>query len=476
MSATELFDTGPMLSPRQLSLPQELINAVIDHLEHDKDDESLAQVGLVSRQWYPRTREHLFHSIHLQPDDTIQQFVEHTERLRQVIEANPSLARSVQWLWVRELSPSWFENDFKDFGNLLTVLLARFTNVSQLYLAGTPDEDTLVHWGRIPEQLRNTFYTLATRPGLRYLRIEHMDDIDLRHFIQDNYSGWLCIRECGRGSIPPLLPGSDSPTSFTSNEAGTPPSACQASSSECSTLQSLTIDDCGHVFRDFLRYQREQKPPSTWLRTRQLVVSVAPWDDAMDEALNIVLENSATLVKKYVVNHHPDRILQPEYHYLPIHPSPLAFHRFPNLVSLKINTLGDEFLHNPAINPLPEIASTLDRISQLGDESKLEEFGVEFGFSGTPEDDSDDPDATGGHSRLVQFREIMEGLEGFAELDETLSRPAFCRLKFVAITFDVSGRKMPLGDPLLRLVWGGLVKRMQRTKKRGILKLQCYER
>ncbi|TEB30854.1 hypothetical protein FA13DRAFT_1774611 [Coprinellus micaceus] len=333
--------------PSRFNLPQELINMVIDHL--------------VSQQWHPRTREHLFHSIQPRPNDTVPRLVERTERLLRMIEAKPLLARCVNYLAVIDLYPSWFEGDTKNFAKLLADLLARLTNVSQLCLDGGEEEDTPAYWGSIPEQLRDTLYTFAARPSLRYPRLDDIDGIDLRLFIEGTNIEELEIRGCGPASPPP--PNPDAPTSLADIRAGIPPPVCPPED-----------------VQRFTPHQREQKRPPTRLQTRHLIVGAVPWGDAMDQAFTKVLENSAAFIEEYTLEQDCFTNLS-DYRNAPIHPLPLAFHRFPNLMLLRINTLGNEFSRRRAQNPIPAVTMALDRLSQSNDESKLEEFEILFDFS-----------------------------------------------------------------------------------------------
>jgi len=54
------------------TLPPELMNAIIDHLVSEGvDKSSLSACALVSRSWLPTSRYHLFKSIHIYHDDTV---------------------------------------------------------------------------------------------------------------------------------------------------------------------------------------------------------------------------------------------------------------------------------------------------------------------------------------------------------------------------------------------------------------------
>jgi hypothetical protein len=185
----------------------------------------------------------------------------------------------------------------------------------------------------------------------------------------------------------------------------------------------------------------------------------------MDQAFTKVLENSAAFIEEYTLEQDCFTNLS-DYRNAPIHPLPPAFHRFPNLMLLRINTLGNEFSRRQALNPIPAVTMALDRLSQSNDESKLEEFEILFDFS------TEGESASRGDSPLVQFHRTMDGLEGLSELDKTLCHSAFRRVKRVVLTFDFTGCGMPEDHWRLDRVWDSLFTRMEKTHDRGMLTLR----
>ncbi|KAJ7586365.1 hypothetical protein C8J56DRAFT_944451 [Mycena floridula] len=189
------------------SLPQELVDHIIDHLHGDP---SLLSCSLVCRAWLPSSRLHLFAKICLQvPRDPVSDApqtatasVVHPDcsRLYELLSKSPELIQYIQDICicsgpavsvsrdqgpVDTSEPSLIDSD--DQGMVdnwimaeksLPPLLLMLTHLKKLELSA----QNSVSWETLPCELKNAIEAMFRLPSLTFVRLRRWDFADLHEF------------------------------------------------------------------------------------------------------------------------------------------------------------------------------------------------------------------------------------------------------------------------------------------------------
>ncbi|KAF6760578.1 hypothetical protein DFP72DRAFT_1003785 [Ephemerocybe angulata] len=302
-----------LLHPKVFTLPQELIDSVIDAIEDDTS--TLMAVGLVGKQWYRRSRVHLFKQMHLggrpNPADRLSQ-------LTQLIERQPILLE-----YIKELNLShaheWLTTNVE-----IIELLPRLS-LKSLEIGG-------MDWGRLPPKLQSALYDRIVDPGLVALSLECIDNMDItaltnRHHLKELNIDEVCINNNPPCSIrTPWLPSNEYPVGV---------------QGEAARLGRLEVLACGESLKYLLQCAENGEATLKIHRPEDLAISAYGWDDDMAKAVAVLLRTSASSVKEYSVREelnitsNPHRALTP--------PILFSFSRFTGLHRLEIWTSFHHF-------------------------------------------------------------------------------------------------------------------------------------
>jgi hypothetical protein len=135
------------------SLPQEVVDGILDALDGDLD--TLKQASFVARTWYHRTRELFFRCVRLEPTNGIRR----GEELLSLVENHPDLSLYIKHLtltvsnrpptpWVS--SPVFFLEAPREIGDLLYLL----THLTEFTLEGSPRG---FDWQQLPRPCRQPY-------------------------------------------------------------------------------------------------------------------------------------------------------------------------------------------------------------------------------------------------------------------------------------------------------------------------------
>lgn len=408
----------------------------------EPDDESLCAVGLVGRSWYPRTRDALFRAVVIEPKDSrsLAECVERIRGLQRLLDANPPLGRCIKELLLERVSREWFEGSFEHLqvGCILVEQLPRLPLVNDLSIAGVEEPHMVLHWTALPIQVQTAFYNVTLNSGFHRLYLADIKDIDLRPFMHGNSVKNLLLD----GLTPPV------PTSggaFNTIRLGSPTNEFDAvaalrqsekrATSTPYNLDYLYISDCGQVLHNFVAGPTEWESPQTALCTKKLGVSSVPWDDAMEAAFSLILDSSTDCLERYAVEQDLFEDIADERNTRGA-PSLFAFHRIPNMRSLDITIVPNDPPLHPDFNPFPLVLSALDRTSNFGTASQLEEIEFHFDFSrGSPREEENETFDKSRDARELHLA-VSQMVDYWAQLDEILSRLAFSQLREVKFAFD----------------------------------------
>ncbi|KAF9050535.1 hypothetical protein BJ165DRAFT_1458567 [Panaeolus papilionaceus] len=160
------------------SLPQELVDNIVDHLYDDR--QSLSNCTLISHAWLPASRHHFFSKISLKAPSLntsggpVILPQEKCRRLHALLVESPHLIPNIRELEICEGSP--LHHPFPDVQcsttwvtteRTLTSLFKMLTHVRRLDFAAT----STFHWSLLPPTFLSAFHTFLSRPSLQYLRL-----------------------------------------------------------------------------------------------------------------------------------------------------------------------------------------------------------------------------------------------------------------------------------------------------------------
>ncbi|KAF9461180.1 hypothetical protein BDZ94DRAFT_855128 [Collybia nuda] len=151
------------------TLPQELIDNVIDHFHDDRP--SLKACALVCRAWLSSCRAHIFHSISLQPPTVnlrSQIFGTTTDswRLHKILQTSPEIAQYIRNLLICEgiVGKEWINGD-----RTLPLLLGKLRNITKFQLERS--SSMRIIWKTIPPGLRGAMISVLGSPSLLELKL-----------------------------------------------------------------------------------------------------------------------------------------------------------------------------------------------------------------------------------------------------------------------------------------------------------------
>ncbi|KAJ7103886.1 hypothetical protein C8R44DRAFT_345802 [Mycena epipterygia] len=197
----------PLSAPNDESaqrLPPELIQLILEHLR--SDPETLRQTALVSKQWLPTSRVHLFNHVCLSaprrdstrtPCSLLHEALSESPEIAYYIRHVSILAGSAEWANAHPRA-RWIVSE--DTLPALLHILARSSRVEsvQIRLSGE-------HWHELPEPLQRSILTLIDSPSMRdvdfyWVRRRRWRDFRAmsRHQAAEALGGWQYSgRGCG---------------------------------------------------------------------------------------------------------------------------------------------------------------------------------------------------------------------------------------------------------------------------------------
>ncbi|KAF6759517.1 hypothetical protein DFP72DRAFT_1100979 [Ephemerocybe angulata] len=259
MSATTL----PM--EHTSTLPQELIDYIVDHASDDKETQK--RLSLVNHSWSHQTRRNLFQTVSFELGG------QSCARLNEVLQANPSLYQHIQTVRIGHD----YRNNLGSPSILGVIDPKKLVDVLHISLCGTRSE---LDWGDLPPNLRSALYDLLAKPDLITLALTNIWDIDVSKFIGQS----RCLKKLVLHDVWQTF--SPNPSTL----SGRPPAARVADEEQCS-LRSLSVRDCGDALECLCAATKVPQPVV-------LKVYALHYDNKMDMALKSLSGN----VETYEIN------------------------------------------------------------------------------------------------------------------------------------------------------------------------------
>ncbi|KAF5339877.1 hypothetical protein D9611_009043 [Ephemerocybe angulata] len=395
-----------------LAFPQELVDHIIDDMRNEPA--SLAAAGLLGRQWYHRSRLHLFYNVKLGTG-------KRTRQLKRLIARRPFLVECIRMLTLFHCD-SWLASCRHISGVLRTLWL----------LGGLAIEGgRLLDWDSLSNQLQHFLYKSMANRVLEWLSLSSISNFDISPISQ--YSNLTTLRL----DMVTLASRSSSASGacFPLSQNKIPDSALTADTPR--PAGDLYVLGCGDALRTLLVCAGTAEGPlPPYLCPKVLYIGAAVDDVDMNEASENLVDLYCATVEQYTisedVNAEPVEIDH--------EPGPsealFAFTHFPRLLELTVHVNYHDY--NPDDHPiLPLLLQGLEDLANTATNTPISSLTIDFDSYTNPEYFSDLDIA------IKDFSHLTGGMF-WAELDDILSQPVFSKLEAVTVIFDLTG------NPILR--------------------------
>ncbi|RXW17213.1 hypothetical protein EST38_g8642 [Candolleomyces aberdarensis] len=420
--------------PFKFGLPQELIDKVVDKA----DFQSLKTLGLVSKQWCPRTRELLFKGIKLSEElDHPLDPTTRCERLLELLEAKSELRRLPRTLLIRS---STYEDKDKDLGWLqvcsddVIKILGMLQNVSVVCLQQGAMQMNFSH---LPSPLRAALHSFISRRNVVELTLLGVECIEMTPLVQHRSLRRLSLSfsrppRAELGAFFPLNLGRKRRP--TTNRASL--SSREDSALSRTILRELDVSGAGYAL--FLLAAASQDPQATLDLTQIKVLRVGTmgFGRTMTLVWPYFLQTFCQNVSHYSVALGPARPRDPEdiQDGLPsFNPSILCLARLPSLKCLHVE-VPHYYLGVPRLSLLPYLLEALRSLSSSRKPVPLEVLDVKVDFENL-DPKSEPEDVTQILTALSKCQEL------WGRLDEILSnRQVFSQLITLVVRMGLDTR------------------------------------
>ncbi|RXW22438.1 hypothetical protein EST38_g3436 [Candolleomyces aberdarensis] len=419
-------------------LPQELIDKVVD----EADFQSLKTLGLVSKQWCPRTRELLFKDINLSEKlDHPLDPATRCERLLELLEAKSELRRLPRTLLIRS---STFDDEDWSLGWLqvcsddVIKILGMLQNVNVVALREGRMRLDFCH---LPLSLRAALYSFISRRNVIELTLIGVRCMEMTPLVQ--HPSLQKLRLAFNHPLPAELEpfpalkvgvkqwSTSEAASLSSREDSAPPKKF---------LRHLDVTRAGSTL--YLLVAASQNPQATldFTRIEWLKVGTLGFNTAMTRVWPHFLETFCQNVSRYSVMRGPARP-KPEHLLdgtLTFNPSLLPLAHLPNLERLRVD-VPHYYLLTPGYSLFPYLLEALAELSASRKPVPLSVLEIGIAFEGPPAGFEYEgiPHTV---ADLLRCEEIWE------RLDEILSdRQVFSQFKTVIVRM---GRDARFTSPL----------------------------
>ncbi|RXW22432.1 hypothetical protein EST38_g3437 [Candolleomyces aberdarensis] len=418
--------------PFEFVLPQELVDKVVD----EADFQSLKTLGLVSKQWCPRTRELLFKDINLSENlDHPLDPITRCKRLLELLETKSYLCKLPQTLFIRS---STYDDKEKDLGWLqvcsddVIKILEMLQNVSAVGLLQGEMEMNFCH---LPLPLRAALHSFISRRKVIELHLLGVGSIEITPLFQHRSLRRLFLSF----SHPPLAElGAFFPLDVARKRGLTTASLSSREDSAPSKkfLQHLDVTGAGLAL--YLLVATSQNPQATldFTRIQRLRVGTTGFGNPMTRIWPYFLQTFCQNVSHYAVVLGPGRPMNPEdiQDRVPsLNPSIFSLTQLPSLKCLHVE-VPQYFLRIPRLNLRPYLLEALWALSSSHKPVPLRilEFGVDF--------DSLDPKSKP-EDVTQTLTDLSKCQEFWGRLDEILSnRQVFSHLSTVGVHMGLHKR------------------------------------
>ncbi|KAF5339814.1 hypothetical protein D9611_009098 [Ephemerocybe angulata] len=388
-----------------LALPQELVDSVIDALESDST--TLKAVGLVAKQWYRRSRAHLFEQIHLGEKGNP---AEQLHQLLELIKEQPALIECIKHFTVSDKRGEWLATSAE-----LLELLPRLS--LRCFGIGVPSYNAWVDWETLTPELQIALYDRILDSNLTSLSLHGVRNMDVAILSQCHHLEELIMADVYQGD------GSSNETPrvcFPLNQS-------PAVQGQDAWSGRLEVTACGDALKALMDYAENAEATLAIHNAMELQLSAYGWDDEMTEAISTLLQACASSVSIYSIQEDinpetiPGAVVTPT--------MLLEFSRFTGLQNLYIWTSYHHFRlpYNTTFNI---IIQEFERMCQSSDKVALYTVALDFQAEECDMEDALNLPDIGTRIRTV----AADGVWG--RIDEVLSREKFDLLEEVCIFFN----------------------------------------
>ncbi|KAJ2932448.1 hypothetical protein H1R20_g4658, partial [Candolleomyces eurysporus] len=414
-------------------LPQELIDKVID----EADFQSLKTLGLVSKQWCPRTRELLFKDIKL--SETLDHPLDPTtrcERLLELLEAKSELRTLPRALLIQS---STYNDEEEDLGWLqvcsddVTKILGMLKNVNVVALW---KGEMRLDFSHLPLSLRAALSSFISRRNVIELTLFGVRCIEMTPLVQHPSLRKLRLAfsrplPAELEPFPPLKVGTKQ---WSTTEAPSL-SSRQDSAPSKKFLRHLDVTGAGSTL--YLLVAASLNPQATldFTRIQWLKVGTSGFDTAMTRVWPYFLETFCQNVRRYSVMRGPARP-KPEDLLdgtLTFSPSLFPLAHLPQLKRLRVD-VQNYYLLTPGFSLVPYLLEALAELSAARKPVPLSvlDIGINFGALTVS---TEYEGVTHTFTHLLQCEEI------WGRLDEILSdRQVFSQFTAVVVRMGRDAR------------------------------------
>ncbi|KAJ2932432.1 hypothetical protein H1R20_g4655, partial [Candolleomyces eurysporus] len=419
--------------PFKFVLPQELIDQIVDKA----DFQSLKTLGLVSKQWCPRTRELLFEDIKLSEklvhplDPTTR-----CTRLLELLEAKGDLCKLPRALLIQS---STYDDEEKDRGWLqvcsddVIKILRILHNVS---VVGLRQGEMGMNFSHLPSSLRAALHSFISRRNVIELTLLGVDCIEMTPLVQHRSMRrlFLAFSRPPRAELGAFFPLNVARKRRPTTKA-TSLSSCGDSAPSRKFLRTLDVSGAGYAL--FLLVAASQNPQATldFTQIKKLRVGTMGFGNTMTQLWPYFLQTFCQNVSHYTVALGPAR---PQPEDIPdgtpaFNPSIFSFGQLPSLKRLHVE-VPQYYLRIPRLSLIPYLLEALRALSSSRKPVPLKILDIGIDFESL-DVNSEPEDVTQTLTDLSKCQEI------WGRLDEILSnRQVFSQLTTVGVHMGLNRR------------------------------------
>ncbi|KAJ2935910.1 hypothetical protein H1R20_g1187, partial [Candolleomyces eurysporus] len=415
-------------------LPQELIDKVID----EADFQSLKTLGLVSKQWWPRTRKLLFKAIKL--SETLDHPMDPVTRckgLLELLEAKSEVCKLPRTLFIRS---STYDDEEEDLGWLqvcsddVIKILEMLQNVSVVVLRGGEMELSFSH---LPLPLRAALHSFISRRNVIELSLFTVDCIEMTPLVQHRSLRRLSVAF----SRPPRTElGACFPLNVARKRRPTTKAASLSSSENSAPLQKnflrqLDISGAGHALLLLVAASQDPQATLDLTQIKKLSVGTMNFGSTMSQVWPYFLRTFCQNVSQYSVTIGPARpeIEELQHGVLSVDPSIFSLAQLPNLKRLHVE-VPQYFLRVPGLSLIPYLMEALVALSSSREPVPLRVLEIVLNFDSF-DAESKPEDVTQTLTDFSKWQQI------WGRLDEILSnRQVFSQFLTMVVRMGLNRR------------------------------------